>query len=97
MALAIQKAKDNFELKFGIASDRPTDVHLASPSQYAGLQVIDYYLWALQRMYERGEDRFFNVLRPGYRLIMDFDDTTSNEYGEWYSDSNPLTLERIKP
>ncbi len=97
MALAIRKAKVNFEVKYGIASDKPTEIRSGQPACYGGLQVADYYLWALQRMYERGEDRFFNVLRPAYRLIMDLDDTTSKEYGEWYSDSNPLTLEKIKP
>lgn len=97
MALAIEKAKANFEAKYGIASDRPVEIRSAGPPMYGGLQVVDYYLWALQRMFERGEDRFFNVLRPGYRLIMDLDDKVSKEYGEWYSDDNPLTLEKIKP
>ncbi len=48
-------------------------------------------------MYERGEDRFFESLRPAYRVIMDLDDTTSKPYGEWYTDDNPLTLEKMMP
>lgn len=28
---------------------------------------------------------------------MDLDDTRNNEYGEWYSKRNPLTLEKTKP
>ena len=48
-------------------------------------------------MYERREDRFFESLRPAYRLIMDLDDTTSKPYGEWYTSDNPLTLEKIMP
>jgi hypothetical protein len=48
-------------------------------------------------MIERGEDRFFRLLAPDYRLIMDLDDTRNRPYGEWYSDANPLTLEKIKP
>ncbi len=36
-------------------------------------------------------------LRPAYRLIMDLDDTSNEEYDEWYSDENPLTLEKIRP
>ncbi len=97
MALAIQKAKVNFEAKYGIASDKPTDLQSAEPHQFGGLQVVDYYLWALQRIYERGEDRFFELLRPAYRIIMDLDDTRDREYGEWYTDDNPLTLEKILP
>jgi hypothetical protein len=48
-------------------------------------------------MFERGVDRFFNLLAPAYRLVMDLDDTRKKPYGEWYSDSNPLKLEKIKP
>ena len=94
---AIRKAKINFEKKTGIRSESETVIFSAYPSQYAGLQVIDYYLWALQRMFERGEDRFFHLLAPAYRLIMDLDDTRNKPYGEWYSDSNPLELKKIKP
>jgi len=94
---AIRKAKLNFERKTGISSDSKTVIFSAYPSQYSGLQVIDYYLWVLQRLFERGEDRFFHLLAPGYRLIMDLDDTRNKPYGEWYSDFNPLKLKKIKP
>lgn len=94
---AIRRAKSNFEKKTGISSDSKITIFSGYPSQYAGLQVIDYYLWALQRMFERGEDRFFHLLAPAYRLIMDLDDTRNKPYGEWYSDSNPLEMEKIKP
>jgi hypothetical protein len=94
---AIRKAKRNFETKTGISSQSKTVIQPAYPSQYAGLQVIDYYLWALRRMFERGEDRFFQMLAPAYRLVMDLDDTRNRPYGEWYSNSNPLELKKIKP
>jgi len=94
---AIRRAKLNFERKTGISSHSETVLFSGYPSQHAGLQVIDYYLWALQRLFERGEDRFFRLLAPGYRLIMDLDDTRNKPYGEWYSDSNPLEPQKIKP
>jgi hypothetical protein len=94
---AIRRAKSNFEKKTGISSDSETTIFSGYPSQYSGLQVVDYYPWALQRLYERGEDRFFYLLAPAYRLIMDLDDTRNKPYGEWYSDSNPLNMEKIKP
>ncbi len=94
---AIQKAKQNFQLKYKIEADKPAIIIPAYPHEYIGLQIIDYYLWALQRLFERGEDRFYNLLAKDFRLIMDLDDTRNNVYGEWYSDSNKLSLKKIKP
>ena len=96
---AIERAKENFRRRFPqAATDQPADVIPSVPSQIVGLQVIDYFLWALQRLYERGEDRYFNFLRDHYRLIMDFDDKRNKKrYGEWYSDQNPLTKQKIQP
>jgi len=95
---AIDRAKRNFTRDTGIESRSQTKIMSATPSQQPGLQVIDYFLWAIQRMYERGEDRYFNYLRPQFKLIMDFDDERSGKsYGTWYSDSNPISLEKIKP
>lgn len=94
---AIERAKANFERTYRRPSDRSTLIRSASPHEFIGLQGVDYYLWALQRLYERGEARFFNMLAPQYRLIMDLDDKSNHEYGEWYSDNNPLQAERMKP
>ncbi|MHC4573692.1 MAG: DUF3800 domain-containing protein [Planctomycetota bacterium] len=94
---AIGRAKANFERKTGVCSKSKVVILSAYPSESAGLQVIDYHLWALQRMFERGEDRFFRLLAAAFRLVMDLDDTRNRPYGEWYSDSNQLDLKKIKP
>jgi hypothetical protein len=94
---AIARAQRNFQRKYGETSYGPCEIRTAHPSQSAGLQAVDYFLWALQRLYERREDRFFRALARHYKLIMDLDDTRRKPYGEWYDDSNVLTLEKIKP
>ena len=94
---AIAKAKRNFEIKTGKPSDRPTAIRSAYPRDCPGLQVVDYYLWALIRLFERREDRYFAALASDYRLIMDLDDKRRSGYGEWYSSSNPLSLDKIAP
>jgi hypothetical protein len=93
---AINQAQKNFEAKWKISSNSSILIELVYPSQVAGLQVVDYYLWALQRLYEREEDQFFKPLAQKYRLIMDLDDKRNKGYGEWYSDRNPLTLEKLR-
>jgi hypothetical protein len=55
-------------------------------------------LWALQRLLERGEDRYFKYLAPAFRLVIDRDDTRQQGYGEYYTaSSNPLSLEKLMP
>lgn len=93
---AIEKAKTNFEKKWKMLSRKPTSIVPEYSFSSAGLQIIDYYLWALQRVFELRQDRFFQLLRPGYRLIMDLDDKRNKPYGEWYTDYNPLQLRKIK-
>jgi hypothetical protein len=94
---AIQKAKSNFEKCCSKYPDKPTQIQSAYPSEYAGLQIIDYYLWALQRMYERQDDSFFTPIASDYKLIMDLDDRRNKKYGEWYTKSKPLSLEACWP
>jgi len=75
----------------------PGTIESAYPHEEAGLQVIDYYLWALQRLFHRGEERFFRALEPQYELVMDLDDKRNRRGGEWYSDTNRLEAKKIKP
>ena len=59
---AIAKAKNNFELSHDKPSDKPVEIIPAYPHEYIGLQIIDYHLWTIQRLIERCEDRFYNLL-----------------------------------
>jgi Protein of unknown function (DUF3800) len=94
---AITKARHNFEAKRGKMPVRPTVIRSAYPYEEAGLQVVDYYLWALQRMYERREDRFLGTVESQFRLVMDLDDKRHKRYGECYTDANKLELSKIWP
>ncbi|MAT59760.1 MAG: hypothetical protein CMF23_17440 [Ignavibacteriae bacterium] len=94
---SIDKAKANFQAKYNKTINKPVKIIPAYPNEYIGLQIIDYYLWAVQRLYEKGEDRFFQLLANDFRLIMDLDDIRNKDYGEWYSDQNKLDLKKIKP
>jgi len=92
---AIERAKINFfnshhiEIKGDI-----TPIH-GTPSHYIGLQIIDYYLWALKKLYEDSESEFFEIVRDKFKFIIDLDDTRNKPYGEYYCQSNKITVERI--
>lgn len=95
---AIELAKWKFEARWKKGVDRPTTFASDTPSEVAGLQVGDYFPWALQRLLERAEPRYFEYLRAAYRLILDRDDTRRRPYGEFYTaSSNPLATDKLMP
>ena len=94
---AIRLAKRDFDARWRKGIDRPTTVSSSVPSKTTCLQAIDYCLWALQRMVERREERFFALLQDKFRLVLDRDDERRHGYGEYYTSRNVLTLERLMP
>jgi len=94
---ALTTAKINFAEKFHRSvSESEFEVVPAYPKDYLALQAVDYFLWALQRLYEKDEERYLSYLWPSVRLIVDMDDTRNKSYGEYYNSTNILTLTKIK-
>lgn len=89
---ALRAARQTFAQKWQIASDAPLRVIPSTPAASPGLQAADYYLWALQRLYERREERFLTLLWPSFSLVRDLDDTREAQYGTYYTQKRPLTL-----
>ena len=90
---ALEAARTAFRKKWGIESLAPIEIVEADCRSTVCLQVADYCLWALQRLYERGEDRFLSLLAPKIGLIHDVDDTHQSGAGEYYTLRKPLTAE----
>lgn len=86
---ALRDALEQARQKF---SKPQIHVIASMPVHYPGLQVADYFLWALQRFYERREDRFVELLWPSFRLVHDIDDTRVTKYGTYYTQKKPLTI-----
>jgi hypothetical protein len=57
------------------------------------LQAVDYFLWALQRFYEKEEDRFWTYVWPKVSNVHDMDDRREDSFGRFYTPQKPLTLE----
>ena len=81
---AIEAARKRFAEKWGRATTANIKVQSDWPYAHGGLQAVDYFLWALQRLYERGEDRFIQLLWSRCRLVRDLDDTRKAKYGTYY-------------
>lgn len=87
---AIEEARKRFAEKWG-RKVTATDIKVQSDYPYAhgGLQAVDYFLWTLQRLYERKEDRFIKLLWDRCRLVRDLDDTRKARYGTYYDKKTP--------
>ena len=97
---AIEFAPDMLRNQSNLSRNVLTDVYLsvsaATPKKHAGLQAVDYFVWALQRLYERGEDRYVEYLWRAFRLVHDIDDTRKRDYGVYYTQKKPLNAAALK-
>ncbi len=89
---ALEAARANFYRQCGIASIATINITATTPPHSPCLQAVDYFLWALQRLYERREERYLEYLWSAFKLVHDTDDTREQKYGVYYTQKNPLTL-----
>lgn len=85
LSAALESARERFFQTWGIRSATPIRVYPRVPVECPGLQAADYFLWALQRFYERREDRYMEFLWPACHLVHDLDDTRQAIYGAYYT------------
>ncbi|MDI6769775.1 MAG: hypothetical protein QMD04_08875 [Anaerolineales bacterium] len=88
---ALEIARERFARRWGIHSNAVLSVVAQTPPQNGGLQAVDYFLWSLQRFYERREDRYLEFLWPQFSLVQDLDDKREHPYGCYYTQKKPLT------
>lgn len=92
---AITISRDRFLSKWGKTCSADIKVSASLPANNAGLQAVDYYLWALQRVYNNNEDRYINLLSNSIGLIHDIHDHRKANYGVYYNKKTPLTAEAL--
>ena len=108
---ALAHAEKEFQAQYGFGRG-PWNLRVASPKDIVALQAVDYFLWALQRLYEprvdarSGEplrsERFFDVLRAQVAEVHDLSFGPSQ--GTFFTRQRELsaatrfgTLEKEKP
>lgn len=101
---SITKARDILELidmKFIHRKDVKADVvfNVTKPLQEPLLNIADYLCWAIQRVFERGELRYYDFIKEKVSLVVDLYDTDRYEgFKNYYSPKKPLTTEnKISP
>lgn len=93
---ALTAAQERFCTQHGITNRASLRVIPTTPPECPGQQVVDYFLWALQRLYERHEERYIALLWPSVSVVYDLDDKRQAPYGVYYTRKKPLTLAAIK-
>ena len=93
---ALEQARNRFSREHGIPIAGKLDVKACRPTDEPALQAVDYFLWALQRTFEKKEDRFLELLWPQCSLVVDVDDTRVAEYGTYYTKQKPLKAAALK-
>ena len=101
LELAFLKAKQRFS-KINRNNQSKTKVvfNVNYPTKDPLLNLADYFCWSIQRVFERGEIRYYNFIKDQIKLVIDLYDTEN--YEEWrnYYDNqkNPLTVNnKISP
>lgn len=92
---ALEDARHRFEKKWAIHRDATMQILAVPASTNPCVQAADYFLWAIQRCYERREDRYLDYIWSRCRLIWDVDDRRKNKYGVYYNQKTPLHIDTL--
>lgn len=96
MQLALLKAEAQFIKKYPQKRLHSNVVfNVQNPLTEPLVNIADYLCWAVQRVFERGEVRYYNYVKEKISLVMDLYDTTNDNY---YTLKNPLSAKnRLSP
>jgi len=98
LEFALAKAKERFTKKHQ-TNEITTNVvfNIEYPTQEPLLNVADYFCWTIQRIFEKGETRYYDYIKEKVSLVIDLDDTEKYVgFRNYYSPKNPLTSENKK-
>ncbi len=97
LSKALEEARNRFEKQWNIHSSAPIRIETIPAHQQACLQAADYLLWALQRCYEKREDRYLDFVWSRCHLVHDVDDHRQNHKGVYYNQKSPLLIDMLPP
>tara|TARA_B110001469_G_scaffold111217_1_gene113257 strand:+ start:1384 stop:2073 length:690 start_codon:yes stop_codon:yes gene_type:complete len=98
LELAFSKAKQRFS-KINSNKEMKTNVvfNVNYPTKDPLLNLADYFCWTIQRVFERGEIRYYNFIKEQVKLVIDlYDYDKYDNFKNYYeTKKNPLTAENI--
>lgn len=100
LELAFLKAKQRFSKNNNKEMKTNIVFNVNYPTKDPLLNLADYFCWTIQRVFERGEVRYYNFLKEQIKLVIDLYDTKKYGNCKNYYDNkkNPLTVKnKISP
>ena len=97
MKEALKKAEESFSKKWNTHNKNKIRTLIQEPSQVTLLQVIDYVIWTINRVYEKNDSRYYNFIKEKISLIIDIFD--KDKYPNIYYDNkkNVFDIKKISP
>ena len=97
LEMAVNKSVERFRAKYPHAPSTSCLVHCQSPIGEPCLQVVDYVLWAVQRVFTRKESRFFDSISDKVDLVWDLYDIDKYREGgkNIFTKSNLLHPDKV--
>jgi uncharacterized protein DUF3800 len=93
---ALEKAKVSFNEKWNKESNSDMKIFIQEPSQIVPLQIIDYIIWTIYRVYTKNEMRYYNFIQEKIKIVVDIFD--GKKYpNNFYNRKNPLDVKKISP
>ncbi|HPC59069.1 MAG TPA: hypothetical protein PKX23_00285 [Verrucomicrobiota bacterium] len=95
LELAMSKARERFAKKHDpLVISSEVVFNVQNPRTEPLLCVPDYLAWTVQRVFERGEMRYYNYVREHISLVVDLYDSGKYEHSlNYYTPKRPLTPE----
>jgi len=94
MWAALEGAKERMLKKYPATNHGTIRFYLQQPHQLSGLQAVDYCLWAIHRVYNHHDFRYYNFLQDKISLVHDLN-YGKDYYGTYFNKANPITKERF--
>lgn len=92
---AIHRVKSNPTKKIEIKREVVFNVNY--PLNEPLLNLVDYFCWTVQRVFEKGETRYYERLKDKISLVVDlYDESKYLDWGNYYNVKNPLTSKNKK-
>lgn len=95
LSLALEKAKERFGRGHDLKEICSIVVfNVQTPRTEPLLCVADYLCWAVQRVFERGEIRYYDFVKEKISVVVDLYDLDHYKNGgNFYKESRPLTVQ----